>query len=658
MLSTRDISFAHPGSLPLLNGVSFSLDAADRIALVGENGAGKSTLFHILMGLLTPDDGQVHIQNKRSVGLLKQIPDLNPDKTVLEIAQQALGPLLDLIETHEALCAALENEDNPSPVQLDQLHDLTQNIEKAGGFAWKHRVDEVLARFSIRNQDQKVQSLSGGERRRLDLAQLILRQPDILLLDEPTNHLDAGAIRFLADTLKDKASTVLLITHDRMFLDDVATRIIELEKGDLYTHEPPYKNFLENRLVRQEIDGRSAHRRERLWARELAWLRAGVKARTTKQKARIGRAETLVAEVEHDVLRRRDGLLQVQKSKSNRLGRTILEFKNASLKRGDKLLIDQWTFLLARGERWGIVGPNGCGKTSLLRAITGDLSLSSGEIVLGKKSQIGLLDQHRDVMQQDQTLGEVLAEDGDHVFVGDESVHIASYLERFLFAGKDRYRPTKTLSGGEQNRLHLARLFLQNANCLLLDEPTNDLDITTLGVLEDLLLDHQGVALIVSHDRQFLDRVCTGILAFEPPSAGDAATSSLCALQGDYTHYLRMRSDIISGQSNAISQAPAEKRILNPSQESSPSSPDPDFSSHENRPRKRTYREGKEYRSIEADIQKVEARSDEVRTTLNDSDIYRRDPEQATALAAELAALETEVERLYERWQELEGLRS
>ena len=651
MLIARDITFAHPGNAPLLNDVSFSIETSERIALVGENGAGKSTLLHILTRLLTPDSGTIQVQNKCSVGILRQTPELDPNATVEQITEGAFASLIEAIQQHKELCDTLEETKTPTPGQLERLESLTQDIEKSGGFAWQYRIDEVLARFSIRSRDQHVSSLSGGERRRLDLARLILQQPDLLLLDEPTNHLDTGAIRYLADTLKDQNATTLFITHDRAFLDDVSTKIVELEAGSLYTHAPPYENFLESRLVRREIDARSAHRRERLWARELAWLRAGVKARTTKQKARISRAEDLMVEVSNDVHQKRDALINVQKAKSQRLGRTILEFKDARLKRGDKHLFADWTFLLTKGERWGIIGNNGCGKTSLLRAIQGTLPLESGELVIGKNTQIGVLDQHREALEPEKTLGDILCEDGDHVHLGEQSIHIASYLERFLFSGKDRYRPVKTLSGGEQNRLHLARLFLQNANVLLLDEPTNDLDITTLGVLEDLLLELDGVALIVSHDKHFLDRVCTGILAFEPTPAGQREQSSICALQGDYTHYMHMRGDLLlqKGSSAATERsAPAAEDKPTQTQASGQSS---------SRARKRTYKEDQEYQSIEETILKSETRCEELRAILEDPEIYKNDPQGAQAYAEELSTLETKVEQLYERWQELEELR-
>jgi len=642
MLSAQDLHFAHPGGKTLLGGVSLTVEAGERVALVGENGAGKSTLLSILAGRLNPDDGKVHRVKNASVGLLAQTPELDPDDTVDDVVRSGLGPLLSRIERHRTICAELEAGLADAAALTEELATLSEEIEQKGGFVVEHRIEEVVSRLSIRNQHARIGDMSGGEKRRVDLARLLLSAPDVLLLDEPTNHLDAEAIRFLAETLKAWSGAVLFVSHDRAFMDDVATRLVELELGELFSHEPPYENFLESRLVRKEIEGRTTHRKERIMAREIAWLRAGVKARTTKQKARIERAESLISDVADGVRKQRERLADIRQGKIDRLGKTILELHDLALERGGRRLFEHLELTIVEGERWGIVGENGAGKTSLLRAILGELAPAAGEIVVGKNTRMALLDQHRDALKEGSTIEEVLAADGDYVFLGDERIHTASYIERFLFEGRDRKRPVATLSGGEQNRLHLAKLFLKGANCLFLDEPTNDLDVTTLGVLEDLLHDLKGVALIVSHDREFLDRVCTGILAFEPGPEPDKVAAVVLPVQGDYTHYLRTRAERESAT------AP-KAAVVAPSTT-------PEKQKREKEKTKRSYKEEREYAEIEAVVLEKEMRKEEVEAILADGGVFTTDPEKGRVLTEELATLQAEIEKLYLRWQELEDL--
>ncbi len=609
MLAVRNLSFAHDAR-KLFDDASLTVDDGQRVALLGRNGAGKSTLLSILAGALEPDDGVVERGRGQTVGLLAQTPQLDESARVVDVARAAL--------------AAVTHPD-----------------EELG----EHRVEEVLTRLGLPQREEAVGTLSGGGRRRLDVARLLLQQPDVLLLDEPTNHLDIEGMAFVAAELRKRRGVVIFTSHDRAFVDDVATRVVEVEDGHILTYAPPGDHrtmsdaYLEQKLLREEHAARTAHRQRRLYVRELAWLRAGTPARTTKQQARIQRAEALSAEVEEQAARLREHRkrVEIEGAKARRLGKSILEMKGVVLSRGGRVLVDGLDLALVPGDRWGIVGENGAGKTTLLKAVLGELAPDKGEVVRGKNTRVALFDQHRASLDPEATLEEVLAGQGDHVFVGERRVHIASYLEQFLFEGADRYRRVKTLSGGQQNRLALARLFQEDSNLLLLDEPTNDLDVETLGVLEEALLAHEGTALIVSHDRRFLDRVATGILAFE----GDA---KVVAVPGDWTNYTRLRASIAPSPS---APSPAS---------STPSSLTPPSAPPASKRRKRSYREEQELGGIEKAIEETEARKAALTEALSSGEIFKTDPAQAKSMSEELAGIDGAIEKLFARWQELSEL--
>ena len=624
MLQARDLSLSFP-QRPLFSGASLAVEKGDRIALVGDNGAGKSTLLSVLAGERAPDEGAVERVRGVRVGLLSQEPKLDPQASVVEVARSGLGDLFPLIDEHARLCAHAD-----VPGAAERIAELGEQIEARGGFDVAHRVETVLSRLGVPLREEPVQALSGGGRRRLDLARLLLSDPDVLLLDEPTNHLDVAGIKFLAERLRAHRGAVLFVSHDRAFIDEVATKIAELDGGKLYPHPVPYADFLENRLTRQDIAERTHQKKERLMARELAWLRAGTPARTTKQTARIERAEQLIDDVKREVHELREKRIELLKTREQRLGKTILEMDEVAVERGGRTLFSGLTLKLVEGERWGVVGPNGTGKTSLLGVIRGDLAPARGTVTRGPHTKIATFDQHRADLDPEATLEETLAADNDHVFVDGKRMHVASWLERFLFQGSDRARRVKTLSGGEQNRLILARLFLQGANCLLLDEPTNDLDVATLQVLESAVRDHEGVVLVVSHDRRFLDRVVTGILAFED--------GVVIPVQGDWTNYERWAAERVA---KAAAPAPVvEKAAATRTREK----------------KKRSYKEQREYEEIEANILTAEEKRDALQAELADGTVFRTDPKRAAGLQPALDAANAEVERLYARWAELAEL--
>jgi ABC transport system ATP-binding/permease protein len=612
MLAMRDLHFAHDARV-LLDGATFTVADDARAALVGRNGAGKSTLLAIIASRLQTDGGQIELGRGQRVALLSQTPEIAPETNI---------------------------RDAVSPPGVDP-----------------YRVDEVLTRLGVLDWHKSVGELSGGQRRRVDLARVLLLAADVLLLDEPTNHLDAAGIAFLAGELQRHRGPVLFVSHDRAFIDAVGTVVVELVNGKLVGHPPPgdalhgiYDAYLESKLVREDIDAKTQHRRSRLYVRELAWLRAGTPARTTKQTARIDRAHELADAVhsEGNRLLEEKKKVQIAQAEAARSGKTILVFDKTELWRGDRPIVAPFSLALTPGSRWGIVGENGTGKTTLLLAVRTACKDSaapervvpkSGAITVGLNTKVAVFDQLKQTLDDDATLDDVLAPGNDHVFVGEQRIHVASYLEQFLFDGQDRYRRVKTLSGGQKSRLVLARMFQAGANVLLLDEPTNDLDVETLGVLEDSLLAHKGCALIVSHDHLFLDRVCTGILAFSPLAEGNGAHLPV-PYPGDYTNYLRVRRDDEKAAARAAtSEAKGDKS-----------------DDRKRGKRKRSYKEEQEFKGIEAKIMTLETKRDELSTIVNDGAIFTTDPLKGAAMAEELASIEKTIAKTYERWEALAAL--
>ena len=594
MIEAHDLHLSF-GARTLLAGARLSVKAGERVALMGDNGAGKSTLMKCLADLQVLDDGEVRLRSGARLGLLAQSPSFDDEeKRVRDTIADAL---------------------------------ILTPLEESRGIDPTHRIDEVISRLNLDALAQSpLKELSGGERRRTDLARTILGAADVLLLDEPTNHLDRGGIQFLVEHLSGRTGALLFVSHDRAFTDQLCTRIVELNRGVLHGHPAPVAAYLTRRLERETTERSTLHKKARLMVQELAWLRRGPKARTTKSEARIGRAEALIADVQDGRQALKERRLEVQQRKEARLAKTILEFKGVGVALPDgRQLFDDLDLIVVEGERWGIVGPNGAGKTSLLNALQGQSTLTvTGEIVVGGRTKFAVFDQLARSLDDDKTLKEVLT-DGDYVASGEERVHVVSYLERWLFHPEDKDRKIGTLSGGEKNRLLFARLFASDANAFLLDEPTNDLDAETLGVLEENLASRGGVALIVSHDAQFLDKVATGILSYED--------ETVVAYQGDYTQWFERRNAKTTDVASAARKAKAEKKKTTA--------------------KKRSYNEEREYAGIEENVLTAEAEVERLSAQLEDPDV-QSDGRKLVELTEKLTNATAEVERLYARWQELE----
>jgi ATP-binding cassette subfamily F protein uup len=580
------------GPRRVLEGVSFALHATDRVGIVGLNGSGKSTLLRLVADPKdAPDAGLITRMRGLTREYVPQEPKLDLALTVGETVRQGL---------------------RADETELDTL---------------EYEVRGLSAALSLPPADRPLHETSLGERRRVALARALIGRPALLALDEPTNHLDARTVEWLESRLGALSGALLLVTHDRYFLDRVATRILELDRGKLYAYEGSYSRFLEKQAERLDNEAARERARASFVRRELDWIRRGPKARGVKQQARIQRFDAAVA-AEPTASAQRGGPMTLRLPTGGRLGKAILELRGATRTVGGKTLFEKLDLIFKPGDRIGVVGENGAGKSTLVRAVVGQDPLDAGEIVVGQNTRIAYLDQGRAALRDDRSVLEEVAGDGDHVVLEDGPVHVRTFLRMLLFDDGFADAKVGTLSGGERNRVQLAKLLRAGGNLIVLDEPTNDLDLMTLGVLEEALAAFGGCALVVSHDRWFLDKVATGILAFE----GDGRVTFY---EGDYTSYLAKRP----APAAATEKAPAAPPRA-------PAAP---------KPKKLGFKEKHELAGMEAAIQAAESRVAELTATLEDPAVYRTRSTEIPELVAALEAARAEVERLYARWQELES---
>ena len=501
------------GSSHILKDVSLTIDLGERVGLIGANGSGKSTLARILAGLEAPDAGTVARRRGLRTMLLSQEPELDPAMTVFEAAESGLSHWRDATLRYEAIAQLIEQASSDRDALLHEQSELASVIENLGGWDPRHRIQSFLDRLGLTRPGDVVANLSGGERRRVALARLLIAAPDIAILDEPTNHLDADTVGWLEDwIMREFRGAMMIITHDRYLLDRAVTRIVELDLGSVRSYPGRYRDYLALRAERLAQEARVEARLVNTMRREQEWLARGPAARTTKQQARIQRAQELSETI---VSGRRDVVKVNLEGAVAKGGKRILEFRGAGLTLGGREMFRDLDLILTPGERIGIVGPNGAGKTSLLKLVLGELAPTKGEVVVGLNTKIAYFDQTRGAVDLDLSVLDHFTADSDRVRVGDRWIEPHAWLDRFGFDGARQRQKAAMLSGGERARLALALLLRGEANLILMDEPTNDLDLATLAVLEEFLLDWPGTALVVSHDRYFLDQVATSILSFE-----------------------------------------------------------------------------------------------------------------------------------------------
>lgn len=512
----------------ILKDIYLSFFYGAKIGIIGLNGSGKSTLMKIIAGIETQYRGEVVWSPGYSVGYLEQEPHLDPSKTVIEVIREGVQETMDLLKEYEEVnmkfCEPMS--DGEMAALIERQGELTEKIDHCNGWEVDSMLERAMDALNCPPPDASVSTLSGGERRRVALCRLLLRQPDVLLLDEPTNHLDTESIQWLEEHLKQYKGTVIAVTHDRYFLDNVAGWILELDRGEGIPWKGNYSSWLEQKSKRLQLEEKQESKRRKTLERELEWVRMAPKARQAKSKARLGAYEKLSAQDAKE----KEAALEIYIPNGPRLGNKVIEFHDVSKAYGDKLLFEHLSFVLPPAGIVGVIGPNGAGKTTLFRMIMGLEAPDSGDIEIGETVKLSYVDQQHKSIDPEKTVYQTIAQDSDFVKLGRREVPARAYVSRFNFSGQDQEKLCGVLSGGERNRLHLALTLKDEGNVLLLDEPTNDVDVNTIRALEDGLENFAGCAVVISHDRWFLDRIATHILAFE----GDG---SVYFFEGDYTEY-------------------------------------------------------------------------------------------------------------------------
>jgi ATP-binding cassette subfamily F protein uup len=633
-LTLDNVSLAF-GHWPLLDGASLVIDKSERIGLIGRNGAGKSSLLKVVAGEIHADDGVVWRKPDLRLAFVAQEPCFTAGHTVFESVAAGAGPAHGLLSAyHTAAHEAASGESHA----MAELARLSHELEVHDVWRLNSRVEEVIARFDL-PADALVETLSGGNKKRVALARALASEPELLLLDEPTNHLDFNAIEWLENQLAEFVGALLFITHDRAFLDRVANRIIELDRGQLRPYQGNFSAYQIRKAEQLVVEAAQNRKFDKFWKQEEVWIRKGVEARRTRNEGRVLRLESLRRE--RAARRERLGQVGFALDAGGRSGQLIAEFDHVSHGYGNKVLIHDFSTRILRGDKLGLIGPNGAGKTTLIKLILGEIEPTAGRIKRGTRQEVAYFDQFRNQLDDEKTLIETIAPGSDYVEIGGQRKHIIGYLEEFLFPADRARAKVSSLSGGERNRLLLARLFARPANILVLDEPTNDLDIDTLELLEQLLQDYAGTVILVSHDRAFLDNVATQSIAF----AGDGI---LLELPGGYSDWLGWR-DRVAAEASATALA-AEKPTSKPATKTTTATTTPAKA----RKSGLSYKEQKELEALPQQIAELESEQAEVARQLTDPAIYA-DHTQAAKLNTRSAEIEDNLLTLLARWEELEA---
>jgi|JI10StandDraft_1071094.scaffolds.fasta_scaffold47936_2 ATP-binding cassette subfamily F protein uup len=637
------------GHVPLLDHADFSLETQERVGLIGRNGAGKSSMLKILGGMEKPDDGTLQVQSGTRISYVAQEPQLDADATIFIAVRAGLERVIGLIEQY---CAG-----------EGDLDTMQSEIETLDGWNWEQRVNETLQRLHL-NPEAIVSTLSGGTKKRVALAQALVAQPDVLLLDEPTNHLDLDSIEWLEGLLKEFKGSIITITHDRSFLDNVATRIVELDRGKLMSYPGNFAAYLtqkEEQLAQEAVINAKA---DKLLAQEEVWIRKGVEARRTRATARIVRLDELRSQ--HAARRNAVGSVNMDVSSGDKSGKLVSEMVHVTKTFGDRVIVRDFSTTVLRGDKIGLLGPNGAGKTTLLKLILGEIKPDPapanapppepghspwGTVRLGSNVTVAYFDQMRNALDLDATLEDFISPGSEWIEIGNQKKHVKSYLGDFLFSPARANSPVRSLSGGERNRLLLARLFARPANVLVLDEPTNDLDIDTLELLEDLLQNYDGTVFLVSHDRTFLDNVVTSTIAFE----GDAGWREYEGGVSDWLIQTKRANEINAALGKTTAkpfnyereQLQKQEQAVAQVSAATPAAPPPA------KAKKLSFKEQRELDGLPDRIAALEAEQKDIASALADGSLFSSDNTRALALTARNAAIDDELMAALERWEVL-----
>ncbi len=617
------------GHHQLLDRSDLQFDLGERIALIGRNGGGKSSLLRIIANEIKPDDGTVWRAPALKIAYVPQEPDLDVTCTISQEVSKGLGAVSQMLSDYDEVSNSLSSGEGDMEKHLAQLQKLQSALDDQDGWRMQARVEAILLKLNL-SGGALVESLSGGQKKRVALARALVLSPDVLLLDEPTNHLDFSSIEWLEKLLNDFSGSVIFVTHDRRFLDNVATRIVELDRGTLTTFKCNFAEYIIKKAEFKEIEADHNQKFNKILAQEEAWIRQGIKARRTRNEGRVRRLEAL--RIKREARREQVAGVNLNINKGIDSGHMVAELEHISKSYGNKVIINDFSCRIMRGDRIGLLGPNGAGKSTLLKLILNKLNPDAGKVRLGTKLSVAYFDQMREQLNEESTLIETISQGSDFIEIGKVRKHVISYLEDFLFAPQRSRSPVKTLSGGERNRLLLARLFSRPANVLVLDEPTNDLDIETLELLEALLQDYVGTLFLVSHDRSFLDNVVTQVIAFE----GDGV---LQEYMGGYEDWVRAKILLKEDMEKVTRRRKKDPVVRAPKPISQP---------------KLSKNEAEELEVLLGKIEALEQEQSSINGILSDADTYQDSPDKIVKLQVRLASIEKEVLNYLVRWDELE----
>jgi len=633
-LTSAQLAFGH---VALLDHADFSLEAGERVGLIGRNGTGKSSLLKIISGRSKLDDGLLVMQQGLKIAYVEQEPVFDPESTVFDAVAAGMGEQQAMLAEYEALTGQFGQGNDEA--LMERMHVLQGKLDATDGWNLANKVDTTLDRLGLA-REAKMGTLSGGMQKRVALAVALVSAPDVLLLDEPTNHLDFKSIMWLEGLLREFRGSVLFITHDRSFLDNVATRIIELDRGKLLSFPGNFSTYQERKrelLANEEVENAKF---DKFLAQEEVWIRKGVQARRTRDEGRVRRLEAL--RLQRQARRETQGQIKLDVATGERSGKIVAELENVSKSFGEKVIISNFTGTILRGDKVGLIGPNGAGKTTLLKIILGEEKADSGTTRLGTKLNVAYFDQMRAQLNEEASLADTIAPGSDWVEINGQRKHVMTYLSDFLFAPERARSPVKSLSGGERNRLLLARLFAKPANCLVLDEPTNDLDIDTLELLEELLEDYSGTVFLVSHDRTFLDNVVTQVIVAEG--------------QGLWREYVGGYSDWERVKANEPKQALATAPKAAPAKPAEAAAAA--TAAAANAPAKKvklSYKEQRELEELPKLIASLEDEQSAITAQLNAPDFYKTNPADARRINARYSEIEDELLEALERWEQIEA---